>query len=145
MEIHVAIYTVQPEKNDNAHVVKKMRVMVLDDNHASAQTTGWMLDIMGHDYEVAFDSRDFIERAKRFLPDAILMDIGLPGKNGYEVCRELRQLPEFANTILIAQTGWGQQKDRQTAKEAGFNHHMVKPIDYKALEKILSARSAQSG
>ncbi len=71
-------------------------------------------------------------------PDVILLDIGLPGMNGYEVCRTLRDNPAFNNTVLIAQTGWGQEKDRQLAREAGFNHHLTKPVSLDDLSAILA-------
>jgi len=121
---------------------KPLRIMVLDDNQASAQTIGWTLELLGHEYDLAFTSEGFLEKARAFQPDVILMDIGLPGKNGYVLCQELRQQPEFANTLLIAQTGWSQEKDRLQAKEAGFNHHLVKPINLARLEEILSQHRA---
>jgi len=127
---------VKSEENPSAKTV--LRIIVLDDNEASAQTMGWMLELMGHEYKLVFHADEFFEAASSFKPDVILMDIGLPGKNGYDLCKELRTIPEFKKTMIIAQTGWGQEKDKIRSKESGFDFHLVKPIDHKALEQILS-------
>jgi len=76
--------------------------------------------------------------AKSIAPDVILMHIGMPGMSGYDVCRALRRDPAFANTVIIAQTGWGQEKDRQEARAAGVDHHIVKPIAYDTFSNLLS-------
>ena len=117
---------------------KALRVLVVDDNIASAKTTGWMLELIGYQPTLAHDGLEALAIAKSLIPDAILLDIGLPGMNGYDVCRELRKDPRFKNTILIAQTGWGQEKDRREAKEAGFNHHLVKPVKLEDLSALLA-------
>ena len=116
---------------------RPLRVLVVDDNVASAQTLGWMLEMLGHDVRMVHDGRDVIATAEDFGPDAILLDIGLPGMNGYDVCRSLRAQSRFAAVRLIAQTGWGQDKDLRDARVAGFDVHLVKPVAIEALEAAL--------
>ncbi|MEY4641302.1 MAG: hypothetical protein RLZZ227_1296 [Pseudomonadota bacterium] len=114
---------------ENIMNTKALNILVVDDNVDSATTTGWLLEGMGyHNYSLAHDGPQAIEAAKKLLPHVILLDIGLPGMNGYEVCRELRRNPQFEKTMIIAQTGWGQDRDREMAYFAGFNYHLVKPL-----------------
>ncbi len=115
-----------------------LQVLVVDDNVASAKTTGWMLEMIGHNARLVHDGLEVLEVAKKMRPDVILLDIGLPGMNGYDVCRALRVDPLFKNTVIIAQTGWGQDKDRQLAKEAGFTHHLTKPVKPEQLSDLLA-------
>jgi signal transduction histidine kinase len=114
-----------------------MKILVVDDNVASAQTIAWMLEMMGHDIVQAHTGEAAIDMAHEFGPDAVLLDIGLPDISGYDVCRRLRETPRFADTLLIAQTGWGQKKDRDMAFAAGFDHHLVKPASADDLERAL--------
>lgn len=114
-----------------------LNVLVVDDNVASAKTTGWMLELSGHHPTIAHDGPEAMATARTLQPDVILLDIGLPGMSGYDVCRELRNDPRLSDTIFIAQTGWGQARDRQLAQEAGFNHHLVKPVDFEQLSSLL--------
>lgn len=114
------------------------RILVVDDNIESAKTTGWMLEMMGHVYYLAHDGEEALTAAKKYLPEVILLDIGLPRINGYEVCRTLRRDPRFRNTVFIAQTGWGQQKDRDEARAAGFDHHLVKPLDFQKFSELIA-------
>ncbi len=124
--------------------VEPLRVLVVDDNIPSAQTTGWMLELIGHESTLAHDGLEALESARRLKPDVIVLDIGLPGMNGYDVCRELRKDALFKDTIMIAQTGWGQERDRQKAREAGFNHHLVKPVDFEVFSGLLSTLKENS-
>ena len=121
--------------------VKPLRVLVVDDNIASAKTTGWMLEMIGHASQLTHDGISAVTVAKEYNPDVILLDIGLPGMSGYDVCRELRKQPAFKNTMMIAQTGWGQAKDRQQAYDAGFDHHLVKPVEFEKLAQLLGSTS----
>lgn len=116
-----------------------LRVLIVDDNAPSAQTVGWMLELDGHEPRLAHNAREALATASAFLPDAILLDIGLPDMDGYDLCRELRKDPRFENTLIIAQTGWGQARDRQLAAEAGFDHHLVKPFSSEQLSALLVA------
>ena len=94
---------------------------------------------MGHKAQLAFDDQSAIEAAKAYKPDIILLDIGLAGMSGYEVWRALRRDARLRNTLLIAQTGWGQYADRQRAYAAGFDHHVVKSVDMKVVKQLISS------
>ena len=116
----------------------KYRILVVDDNEDSAVGLSIMLKIMGHDTRAAFDGASAVEVAQTYRPNVMLLDIGLPKMNGYDVCRRIRTQPWGGDMVLIAVTGWGQDEDKRKSKEAGFNFHMVKPIDPDALEKLLA-------
>ncbi len=113
------------------------RVLIVDDNDASAKTIGWMMESYGHEYSIASSGRIAIELSRSFLPDIVLLDIGLPDMDGYEVCKKMRNEPALKDAIIIAQTGWGDIKHRQRSKAAGFNYHLIKPIDMNVLRQIL--------
>jgi CheY-like chemotaxis protein len=115
------------------------RILIVDDNQDQAQSQGLLLGLMGHQVRLAHDGPSALETAGEFLPDMALIDIGLPGMNGYEVAQRLRGHPQLKRATLIAQTGWGQEEDRRRSKEAGFDHHLVKPVDLAALRKLLNA------
>lgn len=121
-----------------------LRILVVDDNVPAAQTIGWMLEAIGHSPILAHSGHEALAAASNDAPDVILLDIGLPDKNGYEVCREMRQNPVLKNTLIVAQTGWGQEKDRREAFEAGFNHHLVKPVGMQDFLDILTPKAAAS-
>ncbi len=116
-----------------------LRVLIVDDNRDSADSLAMVLQLLGHDTSTAYDGFEGIAMAQAFAPQAILMDIGLPKLNGYEACRRIRALPETQRPVIVAITGWGQEADRQRSQEAGFDHHMVKPIDISPLVEILGA------
>jgi signal transduction histidine kinase len=118
--------------------VRALKVLVVDDNAAVAQTMAWMLEAIGHDHRLVDDGRQAVEAARDYRPDVILLDIGLPGMDGYAVCRALRDDPLFKHTPIIAQTGWGQSRDKAAASDAGFNHHLTKPVALADLEAILA-------
>jgi signal transduction histidine kinase/DNA-binding response OmpR family regulator len=119
---------------------KTLRVLVVDDNEASAKTMGWMMEMLGHQVRLAHDGPTAITLANSYKPDVVLLDIGLPGMNGYEVCMALKQEPSCQNTIFIAQTGWGQKEHRDRSRQAGFDHHLVKPVDLETLKDIVTLR-----
>jgi two-component system CheB/CheR fusion protein len=114
------------------------RVLVVDDNVDSADMVALLLKLSGHQVRLAHSGPDALTAAEDFLPELILLDIGLPGMNGYEVARRLRQQPQFAETVLAALTGYGQESDRQRSKEAGFDLHYVKPLAPKTLEALVA-------
>jgi len=116
------------------------RVLVVDDNESSSKTLGWMIELMGHEVRLAKNGLSAIKIAKSFRPDVVLLDIGLPGMNGYEICKLMRKEPALKDTIFIAQTGWGQEEHIRRSKKAGFGHHLVKPVDMDDLKKILSSK-----
>jgi CheY-like chemotaxis protein len=115
-----------------------LRVLVVDDNVDSAETIGFVLRKLGHETRMEYDGAAAVAAADAFRPDLILLDIGLPGKNGHEVAREIRQTPWGGTTTIIAVSGWGEEADRKQSREAGFDHHVVKPLDYEGVQRLLS-------
>lgn len=115
-----------------------LKVLIVDDNVSSAETTGRMLAMIGHETSLAFDGPEALKTARTLRPDVIMLDLGMPGMSGYEVCRELRKDAGFEKTLLIAQTGWGQESDRLKTQEAGFDHHLTKPVDLTELSRLLA-------
>jgi signal transduction histidine kinase/ActR/RegA family two-component response regulator len=115
------------------------RVLVVDDNADAAESMGMVLDMLGLPHRVAFDGESALAHAAEFRPDVVLLDIGMPGMDGYEVARRIRQRPENAGMQLIALTGWSQPQDRRRSREAGFDHHLSKPVDIGALQGLLDA------
>jgi CheY-like chemotaxis protein len=114
------------------------RILVVDDNVDSALSLTLMLKMMGHETHMVHDGLSAIHAAASYLPDVILLDIGLPELSGYEVCRRIREEPWGKSMVIIAQTGWGQDEDRRKSKETGFSFHLVKPIDPIVLGKLLA-------
>jgi len=114
------------------------RILVVDDNHDSALSLAMMLSIMGHETRTAHDGESALDTAESFLPDVVLLDIGLPKLNGYEVAQRIRENAWGQSMFLIAVTGWGQEEDRQRSSEVGLSVHMVKPVEPAALERLLS-------
>ena len=117
------------------------RVLIVDDSEDGAESLAMLLEFGGHETYKAHDGIEALEAAERLRPDAVLLDIGLPRLNGYEVCRRIRQTPWGKQLTLVALTGWGQDEDRDRSREAGFDAHMVKPVDFDALLKLLAAVS----
>lgn len=115
---------------------KPLRIAVVDDNHDTADSAARWLKLSGNDVRVAYDGFAALATIREFRPQVVLLDIGLPGMNGYEVAQTLRK-EGFVTEILIAISGYGQAEDRKRSQEAGFNHHLVKPVDHKALESLL--------
>jgi len=114
------------------------RILVVDDNHDSALSLAMMLSIMGHETRTANDGESAVTTAESFLPDVVLLDIGLPKLNGYEVAQRIRGQAWGKAMFLIAVTGWGQEEDRQRSAEVGLDVHMVKPVEPAALERLLA-------
>jgi CheY-like chemotaxis protein len=115
-----------------------LRVLVVDDNVDSAETVGFVLRKLGHLIRTEYDGAAALAAAAAFRPDLILLDIGLPGMSGHEVAREIRQTPWGGTTTIIAVSGWGEEADKQRSREAGFDHHVVKPLDYEAVQRLLT-------
>jgi PAS domain S-box-containing protein len=116
-----------------------LRVLVVDDNRDAADTLAILLQMQGAEVRAAHDGREAVEAAEVFHPDAVILDIGMPRLNGYDAARRIRQLPGGSDVVLIAATGWGQDGDKQLAREAGFDHHLVKPVDPAALLQLLGS------
>ena len=115
-----------------------LKVLVVDDNVDTVLAFSMLLKASGHDVRTAHDGLSAVEVAIDYRPDVVLLDIGLPGLNGYEVAKRLRQHSELKHTVLIALTGYGQDTDRQTSQQAGFDHHLVKPARFEQLKQILA-------
>jgi CheY-like chemotaxis protein/anti-sigma regulatory factor (Ser/Thr protein kinase) len=113
------------------------RVLVVDDNRDAAESLGALLRMMGADVRVAQDGRSAIEIFDAFRPAAVFLDLGMPDMDGYEVAHQIRSRPEARDTVLIALTGWGQERDRRRTAEAGFNRHIAKPADLETLQSVL--------
>ena len=123
----------------DATPVVKRRVLIVDDNKDAAEWLATLLSLSGHETHVALDGVEAMKAAERLLPDAVLLDIGLPRVDGYEVCRRIRQQPWGRDLVIVALTGWGQEEDRQKSREAGFNTHLVKPVDDEVLLNLLAS------
>ncbi|HEV2970200.1 MAG TPA: PAS domain S-box protein [Pirellulales bacterium] len=118
--------------------IGRHRVLVVEDNLYAAKSFAALVRLDGHEVQIAHDGPAALEMATAFHPDVILLDIGLPGIDGYEVARQLRAQPEFARTKIIAMTGYGQPEDRRRSKEAGINHHLVKPVKIDFVRALLA-------
>ena len=126
-----------PQKNSSR------RILIVDDNEDSANSLAVFLQLVGNETYTAFDGVEALEKAAALQPDVVLLDIGMPKLNGYEVARRIRAQPWGENLVLVAVTGWGQDEDRRRAHEAGFDCHMVKPIDPAFLAATLATLSAE--
>jgi CheY-like chemotaxis protein len=121
------------------HQPSTKRVLVVDDNLDAAATLADLLDLWGHEVRTAHDGRLALEEASRFQPHVVLLDIGLPQMDGYEVARRLREQTSWSGQRLVAVTGYGQEQDRQKSHAAGFDDHLVKPVDPNALRQLIAA------
>ena len=115
------------------------RVLIVDDNVDGAESLALLLRFAGHTIEVAHDGQEALTVAEQFRPDVMLLDIGLPGLNGYEVCQRIRRGPWGKAMTIVALTGWGQEEDRRRSTEAGFDTHLVKPVDPPSLMQLLAS------
>jgi PAS domain S-box-containing protein len=118
-----------------------LRILVVDDNADSAESLAVWLRLMGHETRTAHNGPEALDAAPAYRPDVIFLDIGMPGMSGYEVARRLRERPETSETSIVAMTGWGQEEDRRRSKEAGFDHHLVKPLEPESLTDLLARTS----
>jgi PAS domain S-box-containing protein len=123
-----------------AHVTDALRkrVLVVDDNVDAAESIAMILRVSGHDVRCVHDGPSALQAAKAYRPDVVVLDIGLPGMSGYHVARQLREQPEFRRTPLVAMTGYGQEEDHRLSQEAGFDHHLTKPVDPDALQAFIA-------
>ncbi len=118
---------------------RQRRILVVDDNVDAAEMLGLILGNRGYDVQLAYDGEDALDIATEFDPDLVILDIGLPGLDGYAVARRLRERFKRCDLALVALTGYGQAEDRRRSEEAGFDHHLVKPVTADELETILPA------
>jgi CheY-like chemotaxis protein len=127
-----------PPTDATASVGRK--ILVADDNQDAANTLAMLLRLAGHEVRTAHGGEAALTIARTFEPDIALLDIGMPDLNGYEVAKRLRRTDRGKDLKLIALTGWGQDEDKRRAREAGFDHHLTKPVDPQRLDALLAAR-----
>jgi CheY-like chemotaxis protein len=142
--VRLPIVVEQPSSTPAIHAEAEkpkslFRVLIADDYRDSADSMSMMLKIMGHETRTVYNGEDAVSAAATFRPDVILLDIGMPKLNGNEACRRIRELPWKRQPMMIAQTGWGQVNDRQRSQDAGFDHHLVKPIDIATLLELFAS------
>jgi len=141
VRLPVVIEASRPHESDREaeqHATSPHRILIVDDNRDGADSLSEILRLMGHDTRTAYDGQEGMDVAAAFQPGVVVLDIGLPTLNGYDVCRRIREQPWGKGVVLIALTGWGQDDDRRRSQDAGFDHHLVKPLDPEALMKLLA-------
>jgi len=131
---HAQVTDAGPKKDH-----QPLRILVVDDNIDTVLSFSMLLNESGHEVRTAHDGPAAVQIASEYIPDVILLDIGLPGLNGYEVAKQIRKQPALKNVVLIALTGYGQESDRQASMDAGFNHHLIKPARMEQVRKILAS------
>jgi CheY-like chemotaxis protein/two-component sensor histidine kinase len=119
------------------------RILVVDDNRDGAESIAMLLGMRGHEVRVAYDGAEALRAFDDFSPHVLLLDIGMPGMSGYEVARRLRAAPASEGVLIVAMTGYGQDEDRRRAREAGFDHHLVKPVEFDVLFALLDGDPAR--
>jgi signal transduction histidine kinase/ActR/RegA family two-component response regulator len=119
-------------------IPQALRILVVDDNQDGAHSLAMLLQMQGNEVHTVYDGPEAVAAISDFHPDVVLLDIGLPTLNGYETARRMRALPGSRDALIIALTGWGQEEDRRRSREAGFDHHLVKPVDLQTLETLLA-------
>jgi CheY-like chemotaxis protein len=122
-----------------ARPLRRHLILVVDDNEDAASSLAMMLKIMGNEVRTAHDGEEGIAAAAAFRPDMIILDIGMPRLNGFDACRRIREQPWGRGIFIVALTGWGQEDDKRRSHEAGFDHHLVKPVEPAALEELLKS------
>jgi len=127
-----------PPRPEPAAPVQRLSVLAVDDNVDAAGMLGTLVEALGHHAETAHDGTSALRLAEAAPPDVALLDIGLPGMNGYELAATFRSSPRLRHAYLVAITGWGQEEDRRRAREAGFDWHFTKPADPAALGALLT-------
>ena len=120
-----------------------MKVLVVDDNRDAAQTLSMLIDLLGYESRAAYDGQEALDVADSFLPDVVLLDLGMPRMDGLEACRQMRQRPWGTRAAIIAVTGWGQADDHRKTRDAGFNEHLVKPVAPDFLTQLLAELSGR--
>jgi CheY-like chemotaxis protein len=128
----------EPPAPDGILQLSRRRILVVDDNRSNANSLGVLLGTLGQDVETAYDGPAALELIRRRRPDLVLLDIGLPGMDGYEVARRCRQDEDLRRIMLVAMTGYGKEEDRRRSQEAGCNAHLVKPVNLEDLQVLLT-------
>jgi signal transduction histidine kinase len=133
------------EASDRSPPSVARRILVADDNRDSAMSLAIMLELMGNETQTSHDGLEALDAAAKFRPDVVMLDIGMPKLNGYDTAQRIRQQPWGKNLVLVALTGWGQEVEKRRSLEAGFDFHIVKPVDPAALEKLLAGLHVSAG
>jgi CheY-like chemotaxis protein len=120
-------------------IVEELKVLVVDDNRAAAEMLATLFRLKGSAVQLAHDGEAAVLTAEKFLPDVVLLDLGMPKLNGYDACRRMREQPWGERMIIVALTGWGRDEDRERTREAGFDHHLVKPVRLLTLLDAIAA------
>lgn len=118
------------------------RILVVDDNADAADSLGMLLEVRGDRVRIAYDGLEALAAEAEFRPEVVLLDIGMPKLSGYDVARRIRAARGDA-VLIVAITGWGQEEDRQRAREAGFDHHFTKPVDFEVLLELIDRSAAR--
>ena len=118
--------------------VARLRVLVADDNRDSAETLALLLELRGFDVTTASDGEAAVRTFETLRPEVVLLDLGMPRLSGHDACRAIRAMPQGESTFIIAVTGWGQARDRERSQAAGFDVHLVKPVDHDTLSRLLT-------
>jgi len=129
---HVTLKDATPPPSPHA----RRRILVVDDNHDAADTLAMMLELLGHEVRRAYDPHQVTGMVGDFKPDLVLLDVGMPGLSGHVLATRLRGLPGGEALQIVAVTGWGQDEDRQRSREAGFDHHLVKPPSLQQIKRL---------
>jgi signal transduction histidine kinase len=124
------------EESEN-RLTERHRILVVDDNADVAETVGWLLEELGHEFLLVHDPRLAVQAGREFKPNVVLLDIGMPYMDGYAVCQAFRRDEALKDLVIVAQSGWGQENDKTATAKAGFNYHLVKPIGLHELKRIL--------
>jgi len=127
----------EPPATQQQH--RRRRLMVIDDNRDAAESMSMLFELWGHEVVCVYDGRAALDTVAKFHPDAVFLDIGLPGMDGYEIAERLRELPQATRMVLVAITGYGQDEDRRRSREAGIDHHLVKPVSPETLHELLDS------
>ena len=120
------------------------RILIVDDNREAAESLGVLLEELGATISLAFGGQEALQVIDAFEPEVVMLDLGMPGIDGYEVCRRIRAVPAYHHMLLVALTGWGQDEDRERSRSAGFHHHLVKPLNVQKLRWVLEHRALES-
>jgi len=131
----------QSSMTPHLDVQTRSRVVIIDDNQDAATTMSMLVEKLGGSARVAHDATNGLQAVQDFRPDLVFLDIGMPGMDGYEVCRRIRQWPSQKHVVIVAVTGWGQSSDKQRALDAGFDAHITKPVDPATLARLLASNT----
>jgi signal transduction histidine kinase/ActR/RegA family two-component response regulator len=149
MRLPIVLSLVQEQQEegsvDQPRPAARHRILVVDDNMDAAGSLAMMLKLMGNEVRTAHDGLNAVETAAGFRPDLILLDIGMPKLNGYDACRRIRAQPWGRSVTIVALTGWGQDEDKRRSEQAGFDGHLVKPVEPAALERLLAGLQTKTG